>query len=209
MKKKIILICIILFTILIGIILIFKRETIDKISYKGKIYNYLEFNSDIFTYNFNLNKYYEVDEIEPVYHEKWDLLYFNDDVFISSEEIKEAQNYYNNDNNYNWFFIVEEYDEETQFPISLTNKELEKIYNIESVKKEETMLFEEIKKFGTLKKISKDKSVSAIICLAYFNNSWYYRTGTIDINQENDPEYVIKLPETVNKKVNELISMKE
>ena len=50
-------------------------------------------------------------------------------------------------------------------------------------------------------KTSKDKTISAIICLAYYNDSWYYRTEIIDINKEDDPEYIIKLPETLNKKI--------
>ena len=33
--------------------------------------------------------------------------------------------------------------------------------------------FEEIEKFGTIKKVSKDKTLYAIICLAKFNGNWY------------------------------------
>ena len=55
---------------------------------------------------------------------------------------------------------------------------------------------------GTLKKVSKDGFISAIICLANYNDSWYYRT---EIMNEKDEEYIIVLPETLNKKIDKLL----
>ena len=125
-------------------------------------------------------------------------------MFVYEKEIKKATKYYKDDNNYEWSVIIEENEIEDEFDIIISDDELKYLYNIESINKEETMLFEEIEKFGTIKKVSKDKTLYAIICLAKFNGNWYYRTGTIDINEENVPEYIIKLPESLNNKIKNL-----
>lgn len=209
MKNKFkIFIAVILILIVSIILLINKKSNFsDTITYNGKTYIYLETNMDIFNYEFynnNNNNYYEVDEISEIPHDKWDMIYLNGDLFVYEKEVKEAIKYYKDDINYEWSVIIEEDEIENEFPITISTSELKYLYNMDNVKKEESMLFEEIEKFGTLKKTSKDKTISAIICLAYFNDYWYYRTETIDVNKENDPEYVIKLLESLNKKINDL-----
>ena len=47
--------------------------------------------------------------------------------------------------------------------------------------------------------------VSALITLAYYKNSWYWKTEIIDVTKENDPEYVIKLPNSLNNKISDLL----
>lgn len=208
MRKKIKIFVAVTIILIVSIILIFntKSDFNDTITYNGKTYVYLETNMDVFNYEFNNynNEYYEVDVISEIPHDKWDLIYFNGDLFINKKEAKKAIKYYKSDNNYEWSLIVEKDEIENEFPILISDNELKYLYNMDNVKREETMLFEEIKKFGTLKKTSKDKTIYASICLAKFKDYWYYRTGTIDINKENDPEYVIKLPESLNKKIKDL-----
>ena len=195
--------------IFLTVLLTFKKfipSPSDTISYNGKTYVYLEYNMDIFCYDFNGNGgYFEVDEICPVEHDKWDAVYFNGDLFVVKDQVKEAIAYYADDNNYKWSFILDIDDSEVEIPISINKEELKYLYNMEDMKREETMLFSEIQKFGTIKKTSHDNFISAIICLAYYKDSWYWRTETIDISQAGDPEYVIPLPKSLNNKINRKI----
>ena len=206
MKNKIKVFIVIISVLIVSVIFIINRKStfVYTIKYNWKTYVYLETNMDVFNYEFynNNNNYYEVDIISEIHHDKWDMIYLNGDLFVYEKEVKKEIEYYKDDNNYDWSVIIEQDEIENEFMISVSHNELKYLYNIDNVKKEESMLFEEIEKFGTLKKISKDKTMYAIICLAYFKDYWYYRTSIIDINKENDPEYVIKLPESLNKKIN-------
>ena len=206
MKNKIKIFIIIISILIFSVILIINRKSAfnDTITYNGKTYVYLETNMDVFNYEFNSNNYYEIEMIHEIPHDKWDMIYFDGDLFVYEKQVKKAIEYYKDDNNYEWSVIVEEDEIENEFPILVSETELKYLYNMDNKNKEETMLFEEIEKFGTLKKTSKDKTIYAIICLAYFKDFWYYRTGTIDITKKNDPEYVIKLPESLNKKIKDL-----
>ena len=208
MKNKIKIFIVVIIILLVSIILIIniKSEFNYTITYNGKTYVYLETNMDIFNYEFNNynNEYYEVDVISEIPHDKWDMIYLDGDLFVYEKQVKKAIEYYKDDNNYEWSVIIEEDEIENDFPVLISDNELKYLYNMDNIKREETMLFEEIEKFGTLKKTSRDKTIYASICLAYFKDYWYYRTSTIDINKENDPEYVIKLPESLNKKINNL-----
>ena len=208
MKNKIKIFIIIIFVLIVSIILILNRKSdfSDTITYNGKTYVYLETNMDIFNYEFNnyKNDYYEVDVISEIPHDKWDMIYLDGDLFVYEKQVKKAIEYYKDDNNYEWSIIIEEDEIENEFPILISDNELKYLYNMDKAKREETMLFEEIEKFGTIKKTSKDKTIYASICLAKFKDNWYYRTSTIDVTKENDPEYVIKLPESLNKKIKDL-----
>lgn len=208
-KKRIIIFALIIVILVSSVVLLLKKENdnlIDTISYQGKTYVYLEYNADIFTYYYNSDDYYEVDVIYPISHDKWDMIYLEDDIFVLDKEVSEAKKYYADDSNYDWFFIVEDNEVETEFSISVSDEELKYLYNMENMKREETMLFTDIKKFGTLKKTSKDGFISSIITLAYYKDSWYWRTEIIDDSKENDPEYVIKLPESLNNKISKLLN---
>lgn len=178
----------------------------DTITYKGKKYVYLEYNADVFYYDYNNpnNDYFEVDEISPINHEKWDMIFLDGDLFIHENQVKEATKYYSDDKNYEWSIVIENGEKEKTFPISLTESELEYLYNLENFKKEETISFEDIKKFGTLTKTSKDKTVSAVLNFAYCNNYWYWKTEKMTDSKEENLEYVIKLPKTLNNKIEKL-----
>ena len=67
--------------VLIFVVMIKRNKNIDTILYEGKTYVLLEYNMDIFTYNHNSNKYYEEDIVHLIYHKKWDVVYFNGDLF--------------------------------------------------------------------------------------------------------------------------------
>ncbi|MBQ9072742.1 MAG: hypothetical protein IJY25_06255 [Bacilli bacterium] len=213
MKKKfnrsVIIILIVFILILVGCIMLVvaKKESknlSDTVSYKGKTYVNLEYNTDIFTYGFNSNDYYEEDMIHHITHDKWDIVYFNGDLFVLDKQVDEAIKYYSNDNNYEWFIIFDKDESEIKVPIYISKEELKYLYNMENMEKNETMKFEEIKQFASITKISKDKLVYSIISLAYYKDSWYWKTEIIDDNQEDNYEYVIILPDTLNKKIFDL-----
>lgn len=195
---------ILILTIFISVVLtIFKdKEELDTITYKNNTYVLLEYNMDIFNYDLNKNNYYEEDIIHPIPNKKWNVVYFNGDLFILDKQVKEATKYYQDDNNYEWYFIVDEEETEKEFSIPINNKELKYIYDMDNMKKITSLTFNDIEKMGTLKKVSKDGFISAIICLANYNDSWYYRT---EIMNEKDEEYIIVLPETLNKKIDKLL----
>ena len=206
-KIKNLLIFIIMFVFILCIVLTFgkKDSYIDTISYKGKTYVYLEYNIDVFTYNFNNDEYLEEDIIHPIHHDIWDIVYFNGDLFVLDDEVEEARKYYSTDNNYEWSFILDIEDYEKEFPILVSNDELKYIYDMDNMKKEKTLPFDDIEEMGTLKKTSIDGFISAIITLAYYKDEWYFRTEIIDDTVDGYPEYVIKLPKTLNKRIFNLL----
>jgi len=184
------------------ICLILKQESFkDTISYKGKTYVNLEYNMDIFTYGFNSNEYYEEDIIHPIKHKKWDAVYFDGDLYILDKQVKEAKKYYKDDNNYEWFIVFDINDEEVKKSISISKEELKYLYDIENKSRKDTMKFDDIKGFASIKKISKDNTVYALISLANYKDSWYYKT---EVMNDNDEEYIIDLPESLNKKIFDL-----
>jgi len=184
------------------ICLILKQESFkDTISYKGKTYDNLEYNMDIFTYGFNSNEYYEEDIIHPIKHKKWDAVYFDGDLYILDKQVKEAKKYYKDDNNYEWFIVFDINDEEVKKSISISKEELKYLYDMENKSRKDTMKFDDIKGFASIKKISKDNTVYALISLANYKDSWYYKT---EVMNDNDEEYIIDLPESLNKKIFDL-----
>ena len=170
----------------------------DTVKYKGKTYVLLEYNMDILTYNFNSNGYYEEDKIIPVSNDKWDVVYFNGDLFVLENQVDEATNYYADDSNYEWYIVFDKDDKEIMFPISLNEEEIKYLYNIENVSKDKTIKFDDIKQFASIVKISKDDFIQALTVLVYCDESWHWKT---EIMNENDEEYVIELPRSLNEKI--------
>ena len=197
----------ILLLIIIGFVLIIRNNDNnfkDIVKYKGNTYVLLEYNLDVFTYNFNNsnNDCYEEDIIHPIKHNKWNMVYFNGDIFVLDKQVKSATKYYASDSNYKWFIIYEEDDSLIKIPISFTNEELDYIYDIESVKEKELIAFEEIDKFVDIVKISDDNFIEALINIVKYDDSWYWKT---EIMNDNNEEYIIPLSETLNKKIFDLI----
>ena len=199
--KYILLFFIVLFIILIGIF-IADNKYVDTVKYKGNTYALLEYDSDNFTYYHNSDDFYEEDIVYPVSHNKWNVVYFNDDLFVLDKEVKVAKKYYSNDNNYNWFIVFDSDDSDVKKSISLTKNELKNLYNIERSKKKIDITFDEINKFGDLLKVSKDGLVQGIVTLAQVDGNWYYKT---EVMTDDDKEIVIELEKTLNDKINALL----
>ena len=111
LKKRLFKVLIILaFIILVILFFLIKdnNQFKDTITYKGKTYVLLEYNMEIFTYHFNRTDYFEVDIIHPVFHNKWDIIYFNGDLYILDSQLKKATEYYSNDKNYKWFVVFDD-----------------------------------------------------------------------------------------------------
>ena len=204
MKKKIIKVLIVVIVVVIFsvFILIQKNNRLDTIKYNGKNYVLLEYNMDIFTYNHNSNHYYEVDMIHPVVHNKWDTIYFNGDLFIVDKQVKKATRYYSDDKNYDWYIVFDIEDNEVKKSISINNDELSYLYKMDKIERNETIVFEQIDMFADILKVSKDGLVQAVVTLAQVDNYWYYKTENMT---EDDREYVIKITESLNEKINNLI----
>lgn len=170
----------------------------DTVTYNGNTYVLLEYNADVFAYSFNSNDYMETDEIHPVLNEKWDAVYLNGDIFIAEAQVEDATEYYADDDNYNWFVTVEKDEDEITKPVSFSGKELEFLYDMENEKRHKTIVFDDIKHFASIVKKSKDGFIFALTTVAHCDNSWYWKT---EVMTEDDREYVIPLPETICKKL--------
>lgn len=186
----------------IVLMLINKEPNLDTVKYKDKTYYLLEYNQDVFTYNFYYNDYLEEELVQPIEHDKWDIVYLNGDLFLPKNEVKKATEYYSDDKNYDWFIIIEKEDTETIIPLTITEEELEYIYDLDNKERKETMVFDDIEMFADITKISKDKTIFALISLARVNHTWYWKT---EIMTDDDREYIIEVPETLNSKLNDML----
>lgn len=186
----------------IVLMLINKEPNLDTVKYKNKTYYLLEYNQDVFTYNFYYNDYLEEELVQPIEHDKWDIVYLNGDLFLPKNEVKKATEYYSDDKNYDWFIIIEKDDTETIIPLTITEEELEYIYDLDNKERKETMVFDDIEMFADITKISKDKTIFALISLARVNHTWYWKT---EIMTDDDREYIIEVPETLNSKLNDIL----
>lgn len=164
-------------------------------------YIYLDYKEDIFYYFYYNTEYIEEDQLLEVKHDKWKFLFYNEDLFIREKDYKEAKEYYDNDKNYSFYLNIEEEYTSTTYPIDIYKDELQKIYNMNNIINKDTLKFEDIEKHGSLTKKSKDGKITGIISLAYVKNNWYYRT---EIMNDNDEEYVVKLPDSLNKRLNDM-----
>lgn len=201
--KKIILTLIPIILVILSLIGIYnyKKITNDNIFYKMENYIYLDYKEDIFYYFYYNTEYIEEDQLLEVKHDKWKFLFYNEDLFIREKDYKDAKEYYDNDKNYSFYLNIEEEYTSTTYPIDIYKDELQKIYNMNNIIDKDTLKFEDIEKHGTLTKKSKDGKITGIISLAYVKNNWYYRT---EIMNDNDEEYVVKLPDSLNKRLNDM-----
>ena len=184
------------------LMIINKEPNLDTVKYKDKTYYLLEYNQDVFTYNFYYNDYLEEELVQPIEHDKWDIVYLNGDLFLPKNEVKKATEYYSDDKNYDWFIIIEKDDTETIIPLTITKEEIEFIYDLDNKERKETMVFDDIEMFADITKISKDKTIFALISLARVDKTWYWKTESMT---DDDQEYIIKLPESLNNKINEAL----
>lgn len=177
------------------------RNSYDIVSYNGKTYVTLQYNADIFTYFFNADGYYDEESVQPVSHDKWDVVYCGGDLFVNEKQAREAEKYFADDANYQWFAAFDEDDAVRKVPLTISKEELEFLYNIEDVPRSETVTFDEINQFADIMKISNDGLVYAVTTLAQCNDAWYWKTEVIDDSREDNAEYVIKLPDSLCEKL--------
>ena len=184
------------------LMIINKEPNLDTVKYKDKTYYLLEYNQDVFTYNFYYNDYLEEELVQPIEHDKWDIVYLDGDLFLPRDEVKKATEYYSDDKNYDLFIIIEKDDTDTIIPLTITKEEIEFIYDLDNKERKETMVFDDIEMFADITKISKDKTIFALISLARVDKTWYWKTESMT---DDDQEYIIKLPESLNNKINEAL----
>ena len=170
----------------------------DVINYKGNTYMLLEYNMDIFTYGNNRTYEYVEDEILPVEHDKWDIVFCSGDFFVLDKHIEEATKYYANDDNYEWYFMYEEDEENVKVPINIDKESIEYLYNLDKMERKVAISFDEIEMFGDIVKVSKDGFIQGIISLVKYKESWYWKT---EVMTDDDREYIIPISESLNKKM--------
>lgn len=204
-KRKFLVFSFLLIIIIFLIVFLYgknKFKFTDTIIYEDDRYVLLEYNMDIFTYNYNGNFYIEEDTIYPIKHNKWKMIYFSGDLFVLDEQVDKATKYYSSDNNYEWFIVFDDEDYEEKKFISINSDDLDYLYNIEDIKYEKTIVFSDIDRFCDLIKISEDNTVQGVVLLAQVDGVWYYKT---EVMTDDDREYVIKLTDELNSKINDLL----
>lgn len=174
------------------------RLTIDEMAY-----DLLQYKPEIFYYDLAKGGEFEEDNIYILKNPQWDLLWYNGDAFVPADAHAEACAYYASDENFRWEAAVDDADMEdmTVYPLEVTGEEIAFMGKMEDNLGKETLLFDDIQKFATLSKVSKDGLIQATIQLAYYEGFWYWRSERIDEKQEHWPEFVHKLPETLNQKI--------
>lgn len=204
MKNRFLILLAIVVIFLLGIFegILLNIEEKETIKYHGKEYVYLEYNSDIFVYDYISDMDFEVDKMYLVKVGEWDAVYSDGDLFVAKNQVKEAVDYYNDDKNYEWYFVFDNGNEDEHYFIELSESEKKFLYSVENKKREETIVFEDIQNFGSIKKISKDKAVSGVMSLAKVNDKWYWKSESMT---EDDREYVVVLPQSLNLKIKSLL----
>lgn len=176
----------------------------DCITYNGDEYIYVEFPSDVFVYD--LHSYYEAeeDEVIEIPHNKWRIIYCNGDIFALSTDLAEMTSYYSDVNNYTWSVVIEATTDDliTEKELSLSPDEIAFFGTVEDQARNESILFDDIEIFGTLVKTSYDGLIDARTNLLCHNGRWYWRTEAVNEKVEGWPEYIVKLPESLNAKLN-------
>lgn len=175
-----------------------ERVTID-----GLAYELLQYKPEIFCYDLEKGGKFEEDGFYLLAHPKWDVLYHEGDLFVDADAHADACAYYAADENYRWEIAIDDAQMEdvTVYPLAVTGEEIGFMGKMEDQLGEETLAFDDIQKFATLSKISTDGLIRATVQLAYRDGVWYWRSERIDEKQEHWPEYVHKLPETLNQKI--------
>ena len=176
----------------------------ESITYNGQEYILIEYNQDIMAYDYNSNEYIEVDTIAEVKSEQWGMITCDGDLFVEKNKLKEAEKYYKDDANYDWYITIEDDEKENTFELEVDDETWQEFYNLEKQEKDKYLFFDEIEKFATLFKKSKDGIVIARTELAFYQGDWYWRSEVINEEIERDdtwPEYVYEVPEELNKKI--------
>lgn len=199
MKKRLILGSIVFILLVCGLgVLISNYRYNDSLKYGGNEYLYLEYRNDTFYYDLNNSYNFEVEEINRINHKKWDMIHSEGDVFVLKNQVDDAIKYYGDDDNYDWFFVYEKDEDNIKIKeISISKEEIKYLYDIDNIKREKAILFDDIEKFGSIKKISKDKFVSGSLSICLYDGKWYWKS---EIMTDDDKEYIVELPKSLTKK---------
>ena len=172
----------------------------DLLTYKGQSYALIEFPSDIFYYDLTECVDCEEDTVCPIPNDKWSIVYYNGDLFALETDIEAATAYYCDDKNYRWHASIEDIEKgpEYELDLTLTEEEIQYIYTMEDLPRDETIFFEDIEKFAVFAKTSDDGLITARIELSLRNGQWYWRSEIIDESTEGWPEFIFPLPKSLN-----------
>ena len=182
----------------------------DEIKYEGKEYSITEYPSNVFSYDYNGNSHYDVEEVDGIYpidSPNWDMIWNDGNLYCDKEYAAEANAFYADDENYVWYLLID-YDVEDKegysVDIELTADELAYVYNIEDKEKNLAVFFDELEKTASVFKISNDGVVRGTLSIGKYKGEWYWRSELIDESRESDgtwPEYIQPLPESLSDKI--------
>lgn len=201
-SKRIWIIIVVIVGVLLFVMCLYNNRNLDTIEFNNRTYVLLEYNADIFTYNYNRNSYLAEDEIHHISSNKWDTVYFNGDLFILKNQVRKATKYYKDDNNYNWFIVFDGEDNQIRKSVSINKEELKHLYDIEDYYDNITITFDDIECFSDILKVSKDGLVQGVVTLARVDGIWYYKS---EVMTDDDREKVIKVFDSLNDKINRLM----
>ena len=182
-------------------------ENNNIVNFEGKEYESLEYPANEFYYAYNGNShdnFAEPDGKYPIDSPKWNMIWNARDLYCATDRVAEAENYYSNDDNYDWYIVIDIEDDEMSYPIDVDDDELNHIYKLEEMERKTSLFWEEFESQGSLIKISKDGVVRGTISIVKYDDCWYWKSEVIDESREKDgdwPEYVQPLPETLDNKI--------
>ena len=186
------------------------ENTADTTKYNGKTYVSLSYPANVFYYDYNGNSHDNFEDVDgkyPIDSPKWDMIWNGGDLYCIKKRITEAEEYYANDDNYSWYALVDRDEEDNEInscPITVTDAELQAIYDVEYQEKDLAVFFDEFEKLGSVFKISKDGVVRGTISVGKYKGHWYWKSEIIDESiEQNDtwPEYIQPLPDSLSRKI--------
>ena len=184
-------------------------ENYNEVNFEGKEYEALKYPANEFHYDYNGNSHDNFEEPDGRYSidSQWNMIWNAGDLYCAADRVEEAENYYSNEDNYDWYIVIDTEDDELYYPIDVNADELESIYKLEEMERKISLFWEEFEAQGSLIKISKDGIVRGTISIVKYDDCWYWKSEVIDESREKDgnwPEYVQLLPKTLDKKIKEV-----
>lgn len=182
----------------------------DEVKYEGKEYSIIEYPANVFSYDYNGNSHYDIEEVDGIYpidSPNWDMIWNDGKLYCDKKYAAEANEFYYDDENYVWYLLIDHDVEDNEIysvDIELTADELEYVYNIDDKEKDLAVFFDEFEKTASIFKISNDGVVRGTLSIGKYKGEWYWRSEIIDESRESDgtwPEYVQPLPESLSDKI--------
>ena len=185
--KKLLLIVILLLTAC-------SKQYENTYTYQNNNYVLLTYPQDSYTYYFDV-EYEEENELVKIEHLKWEAISIEQDIYIIQDQYEQAFNYYNQDQNYDYYLII---DDESKKTITFHDEERLELMNMNKQSYNHSIVFEDIDLFVDVIKVSKDQNVKGILNLVLCDDQFYYKS---EIMSEDDREYVIALSSSLNQKL--------